>query len=220
VGSLFGVVRAGTWGTAEADQALRYNRLPGDLKFVDQNNDGQINNSDRVIIGKSIPTGFGTFSNNFRYKGFDLLVDIQFTYGNDVMNLTHHSALDRTDQANSYTRAYTDAWTPENQNTMIAQVRPSYVYYDSRIDSYKVEDGSFIRGRNAVLGYNFSNELVQRLKLARLRVYVSAQNFFLATKYKGYDPETSTYGDAFAQGIQFFDYPKARVFTAGLNVTL
>jgi TonB-linked SusC/RagA family outer membrane protein len=220
VGSLFGVVRAGTWGTAEADQALRYNRLPGDLKFVDQNNDGQINNSDRVIIGKSIPTGFGTFSNNFRYKGFDLLVDIQFTYGNDVMNLTHHSALDRTDQANSYTRAYTDAWTPENQNTMIAQVRPSYVYYDSRIDSYKVEDGSFIRGRNAVLGYNFSNELVQRLKLSRLRVYVSAQNFFLATKYKGYDPETSTYGDAFAQGIQFFDYPKARVFTAGLNVTL
>jgi TonB-linked SusC/RagA family outer membrane protein len=220
VGSLFGVVRAGTWSTAEADQALRYNRLPGDLKFVDQNNDGQINDLDRVIIGKAIPTGFGTFSNNFRYKGFDLLVDVQFTYGNDVMNLTHHSALDRTDQANSYSRAYKDAWTPDNQNTMIAQVRPSYVYYDSRIDSYKVEDGSFIRGRNAVLGYNFSNELVQRLKLARIRVYVSAQNFFLATKYKGYDPETSTYGNAFAQGIQFFDYPKSRVFTAGLNVTL
>ncbi|MBJ6142490.1 TonB-dependent receptor [Hymenobacter sp. BT559] len=220
VGSLFGVVRAGTWGTAEADEARRYNRLPGDLKFVDQNNDGQINDLDRVIIGKAIPTGFGTFSNNFRYKGFDLLVDIQFTYGNDVMNLTHHSALDRTDQANSYSRAYTDAWTPDNQNTMIAQVRPSYVYYDSRIDSYKVEDGSFIRGRNAVLGYNFSNELVQRLKLARIRVYVSAQNFFLATKYQGYDPETSTYSNAFAQGIQFFDYPKARVFTAGLNVTL
>jgi TonB-linked SusC/RagA family outer membrane protein len=220
VGSLFGLVREGTWGSGEADQALRYNRLPGDLKFRDQNNDGQINDLDRVIIGKSIPTGFGTFSNNFRYKGFDLLVDVQFTYGNDVMNLTHHSALDRTDQANSYSRAFTDAWTPDNQNTSIAQVRPSYVYYDSRIDSYKVEDGSFIRGRNAVLGYNFSSDLVQRLKLARLRVYVSAQNFFLATKYKGYDPETSTYGDAFAQGIQFFDYPKARVFTAGLNVTL
>jgi TonB-linked SusC/RagA family outer membrane protein len=226
VGSLFGVVRNGTWSTEEADEARRYNRLPGDLKFVDQNNDGQINDLDRVIIGKAIPTGFGTFSNNFRYKGFDLLFDVQFTYGNDVMNLTHHSALDRTDQANSYSRAYTDAWTPTNQNTSIAQVRPSYVYYDSRIDSYKVEDGSFIRGRNAVLGYNFSNELVQRLKLARLRVYVSAQNFFLVTKYKGYDPETSTYvnantnTNAFSQGIQFFDYPKARVFTAGLNVTL
>ena len=226
VGSLFGLVRAGTWGTAEADEAKRYNKLPGDLKFVDQNNDGQINDLDRVIIGKSIPTGFGSFSNTFTYKGLDLLVDLQFTYGNDVMNLTHHSALDRTDQANSYARAYTDAWTPDNQNTMIAQVRPSYVYYDSRIDSYKVEDGSFIRGRNAVLGYTLPGALVQRIKLSRLRVYVSAQNFFLITKYKGYDPETSTYGptatggNAFAQGIQFFDYPKARTFTAGLNVTL
>ena len=220
VGSLFGLVRTGTWGTDEADQARKYNRLPGDLKWVDQNNDGQINDLDRVIIGKSIPTGFGTFSNTLRYKGFDLLVDVQFTYGNDVMNLTHHSALDRTDQANSYSRAYTDAWTPDHQNTMIAQARPSYVYYDSRIDSYKVEDGSFIRGRNAVFGYNFSNDVLQHIKLARLRVYVSAQNFFLLTKYKGYDPETSTYGNAFAQGIQFFDYPKARVFTAGLSVTL
>ncbi|UOR07112.1 TonB-dependent receptor [Hymenobacter aerilatus] len=220
VGSLFGLVRAGTWGTDEADEARRYNKLPGDLKFVDQNNDGQINDRDRVIIGKSIPTGFGSFINNFSYKGIDLLFDVQFTYGNDVMNLTHHSALDRTDQANSYTRAYTEAWTPDNQNTMIAQVRPSYVYYDSRIDSYKVEDGSFIRGRNAVLGYTFPGALVERIKLSRLRVYVSAQNFFLITKYKGYDPETSTYGNAFAQGIQFFDYPKARTFTAGLNVTL
>ncbi|RZL13148.1 MAG: TonB-dependent receptor, partial [Hymenobacter sp.] len=148
VGSLFGLVRTGTWGSDEVDQARRYGRLPGDLKWTDQNNDGQINDLDRVIIGKSIPTGFGTFSNSFRYKGLDLLVDLQFTYGNDVMNLTHHSALDRTDQANSYSRAYYDAWTPTNQNTMIAQARPSYVYYDSRIDSYKVEDGSFIRGRN------------------------------------------------------------------------
>ena len=220
VGSLFGLERLGTWGTAEADEAKRYSRLPGDLKFRDQNNDGQINDLDRVIIGKGIPTGFGTFSNTFRYKGFDLLVDLQFTYGNDVMNLTHHSALDRTDQANSYSRAYYDAWTPEHQDTYIAQARPSYVSYDSRIDSYKVEDGSFIRGRNAVLGYNFSNELLQHIKLQRLRLYVSAQNFFLITKYKGYDPETSTYGNSFAQGIQFFDYPKSRVFTAGLNVTL
>jgi TonB-linked SusC/RagA family outer membrane protein len=220
VGSLFGLVREGTWSTAEADQALRYGRLPGDLKFRDQNNDGQINDLDRVIIGKTIPTGFGTFSNSFRYKNLDLLVDLQFTYGNDVMNLTHHSALDRTGQANSYDRAYFDAWTPDNQNTSIAQVRPSYLRYDSRIDSYKVEDGSFIRGRNLVLGYNFSNSLLEHIKLTRLRVYVSAQNFFLLTKYKGYDPETSTYPDnAFAQGIQFFDYPKARTFTAGLNVS-
>ncbi|TGD80776.1 SusC/RagA family TonB-linked outer membrane protein [Hymenobacter wooponensis] len=219
VGSFFGLERLGTWSTAEADQALRYNRLPGDLKFKDQNNDGQINDQDRVILGKNIPTGYGSFINTLRYRGFDLMLDLQFTYGNDVMNLTHHSALDRTGQANSYERALTEAWTPENQNTSIAQVRPSYLRYDSRIDSYKVEDGSFIRGRNLVLGYNFSAGLTEKLKLSRLRVYASAQNFFLFTKYKGYDPETSTFTNAFSQGIQFFDYPKARTITAGLNVS-
>jgi TonB-linked SusC/RagA family outer membrane protein len=222
VGALYGLIREGTWGTAEADQALKYNRLPGDLKFKDVNGDGQINDADRVILGKNIPTGFGSFINNFRYKGFDLLVDLQFTYGNSDLNLTEHSAQDRTGQANSYERAYTDAWTPDNQNTSIAQVRPSYVRYDTTIDSYKVEDASFIRGRNAVLGYNFSSEFLQALKIARLRVYVSAQNFFLITKYTSYDPETSTFAppignSPFAQGIQFFDYPRARTWTAGLN---
>jgi TonB-linked SusC/RagA family outer membrane protein len=220
VGSLYGLIREGTWSTAEADQALKYNRLPGDLKFRDVNGDGQINDADRVILGKNIPTGFGSFINNFRYKGFDLLLDLQFTYGNSNMNLTEHSAQDRTGQANSYSRAYYDAWTPENQNTSIAQVRPSFVRYDTTIDSYKVEDGSFIRGRNLLLGYNFSSSVLDALKISRLRVYVSAQNFFLITKYTSYDPETNTYtGNAFAQGIQFFDYPRGRTFTAGLNLS-
>ncbi|MGI4832176.1 MAG: SusC/RagA family TonB-linked outer membrane protein [Janthinobacterium lividum] len=220
VGSLYGLIREGTWSTAEADQALKYNRLPGDLKFRDVNGDGQINDADRVILGKNIPTGFGSFINTIRYKGFDLLVDIQFTYGNSNLNLTEHSAQDRTGQANSYSRAYYDAWTPTNQNTSIAQVRPSYVRYDTTIDSYKVEDGSFIRGRNAVLGYNFSSKVLDAIKISRLRVYVSAQNFFLLTKYTSYDPETNTFtGNAFSQGIQFFDYPKAHTYTAGLNLS-
>jgi len=220
VGSLYGLIREGTWGTTEADQALKYNRLPGDLKFKDVNGDGQINDADRVILGKNIPTGFGSFINNFRYKGFDLLLDLQFTYGNSNMNLTEHSAQDRTGQANSYSRAYYDAWTPDNQNTSIAQVRPSYVRYDTTIDSYKVEDASFIRGRNVVLGYNFSPKVLDAIKISRLRVYVSAQNFFLLTKYTSYDPETNTFtGNAFAQGIQFFDYPRGRTYTAGLNLS-
>ena len=219
VGSFFGLERLGTWNKDEADQAKKYGLFPGDLKFKDQNGDGQINDQDRVLLGKNIPTGFGSFINNFRYKGFDLLFDVQFTYGNNTMNLTEHSALDRTGQANSYTHALTEAWTPENQNTSIAQLRPSYLPYQSRIDSYKVQDGSFLRGRNAVLGYNFANDFNKKLGLTRLRVYVSAQNFFLITKYFGYDPETSTFTNAFSQGIQFFDYPKARTFTAGLNVS-
>ena len=83
-----------------------------------------------------------------------------------------------------------------------------------------VEDGSFIRGRNLILGYNFSSDVLERIHVNQLRLYASMQNFFLITDYTGYDPEVSTYGNAFAQGITFFGYPKPRNFTLGLNISL
>ena len=139
-----------------------------------------------------------------------------------MLQLSKHSGQDRTGQANSFRQALTDAWTPEHQNTNIEQIRPSYVGgdgYTTGIFSSKVEDGSFIRGKNLMLGYTFSNQLASRLKLSNLRLYLSAQNFFLITHYFGYDPEVSTYGDSFAQGITFYDYPKAKTMLLGLNVS-
>lgn len=218
VGSFYGLVREGTWGSDEADEAAIYGLLPGDIKHADLNEDGQINAADRKIIGSGYPKGFGALFNTFRYKNLDLTLDLQFSYGNDVLNLSRHSGEDRTGQANSYATVL-DGWTPDNQNTMIAQNRPSSAYYRSTIDSRMVEDASFIRGRNLILGYNFSQDILDKFKLKRLRLYASVQNFFLATDYTGYDPEVSTYGDAFAQGITFFDYPKPRTFTLGLNLT-
>ncbi|MEM9964333.1 MAG: hypothetical protein AAGC58_03185, partial [Asticcacaulis sp.] len=141
----------------------------------------------------------------------DLLIDLQYSYGNDILNLSRHSGEDRTGQANSYATVL-NGWTPQNQNTMIAQNRPSAAYYTTTVDSHMVEDGSFIRGRNLVLGYNFADNVVKRLRINNLRIYASVQNWFLITKYSGYDPEVRTYGDNFAQGITFFDYPKPRTF--------
>lgn len=219
VGSFYGLQRDGIWGTAEAAQAAKYGAKPGDVKHRDVNGDGQINDADRVILGKGTPTGYGTFSNTFKYKQFDLTVDLQYSYGNDVLNLSRHSGEDRTGQANSYATVL-NGWTPENQNTQIAENRPSLAGYTTTVDSHMVEDGSFIRGRNLLLGYNFPGTVTKRLKLNSLRVYASVQNFFLITKYSGYDPEVSTYSNNFAQGITFFDYPKPRVFLLGVNVTL
>ncbi|HEX5551828.1 MAG TPA: SusC/RagA family TonB-linked outer membrane protein, partial [Chitinophagaceae bacterium] len=222
VSSFYGLKLLGTWGTKEAAEAAKYGKLPGDLKFYDKNGDGQINDDDRVIMGKGIPTGYGTFSNTLSYKNFDLTLELQYEYGNDVLQLSKHSGQDRTGQANSFLQALTDAWTPDHQNTDIAQIRPSYVGgdgYTTGIFSSKVEDGSFIRGKNLMLGYTFSKSLASKLKLSNLRIYLSAQNFFLLTNYFGYDPEVSTYGDAFAQGITFYDYPKAKTFLFGLNVS-
>lgn len=217
VGSFYGLIREGTWGSDEATEAAKYGLLPGDIKHKDVNDDGEINAADRVILGDGYPTVFGSFINTFKYKNFDLTLDLQFSYGNDILNLSRHSGEDRTGQANSYNTVL-NGWTLENQNTDIAQNRPPESYYTTTVDSHMVEDGSFIRGRNLILGYNFNRDTLDKIGLKQLRIYASLQNFFLITDYSGYDPEVSTYGNAFAQGITFFDYPKPRTITLGLNL--
>ncbi|SDG13315.1 TonB-linked outer membrane protein, SusC/RagA family [Dyadobacter soli] len=219
VGSMFGRVHEGIWSTAEAEQAKKYNMLPGDVKYKDLNNDGTINDNDRTIIGKGIPDGFGTFLNTFNYKQWSLTVDLQYMYGNDVLDRSIHSAEDRQGIANSY-KTVLNAWTESNQNTTIAQIRPINAYYTTNNDSHKVTDASFIRGRNLLLAYVFPSHIASKMKLERLRAYASVQNFFVATKYKGYDPEVSNSGSPFDQGFGLYDYPKPRVFMLGLNIGL
>ncbi len=219
LGSFFGYVHQGTWGTAEAEEAAKYFKKPGDIKYADLNNDGKLNDADRTIIGQGIGKGFGTFMNTFSYKNFELLVDLQFMYGNDVMYGSLHSAEDRVGIANSF-KTVLNAWTPENQNTPIAELRPVSAGYTTNDDSHRVKDGSFIRGRNLLLGYTFPSATTNRLNLSRLRLFTSVQNFFLSTKYEGYDPEVQTSGNPFDQGVALYDYPKPRVFMLGVNIGL
>ena len=218
VGSLWGLRRLGTWGEDEAAEAAKYNRLPGDVKYEDLNGDGKINSEDNTIIGCTSPDWTMTISNTFLYKNFDFSFDLRFVFGNDVVNCATHNAEDRSGVANGF-KSNLNAWTPQNQHTMVAQRRPMKSYYDSYPDSHWMQNGSFVRGQNFVLGYTFSKSLLQKIRLQDLRIYASAQNLFCITKYKGYDPEVTTYEDAaFGQGIDDFSEPKARTFTFGLNV--
>lgn len=219
VGSFFGFVHQGTWSIAEESVAARYLKKPGDIKYEDVNQDGVINDNDRVIIGKGIPDGFGTFSNTFSHKNLELMVDLQFMYGNDVLFRSKHSAEDRTGIANSF-KTVLNAWTPEKQNTNIAQTRPVSAGYNTNNDTDRVQDGSFIRGRNLLLSYRFPTKMIEKIHLNRLRAFASVQNFFLSTKFQGYDPEVSTSGSAFDQGVDLYAYPKPRVFMVGLNIGL
>lgn len=219
VGSFFGFVHQGTWNSNEESEAAKFLKKPGDIKYQDTNGDGKINDNDRVVIGKGIPDGFGTFLNTFSYGNFDLTVDLQFMYGNDVLFRSKHSAEDRVGIANSF-KTVLNGWTPENQDTPLAQLRPVSAGYNTNNDTYRVQDGSFLRGRNLLLAYRFSNDILDKLHLTRLRAFVSAQNFFLSTKFQGYDPEVSTSGAAFDQGVDLYAYPKPRVFMVGLNIGL
>jgi TonB-linked SusC/RagA family outer membrane protein len=219
MGSFYGYVRLGTWGTDEADLAATYHKKPGDLKFLDVNNDGVINPLDRVIIGKGIPDGYGSFINTFTFGNFDLALDLQFMYGNDVLVLEKYVQEFRTGIANSRATVL-DAWTPEHQNTMVAQWRPTQAGYDGQQDTRMVENGSFIRGRNLLLGYTLPNGVLNKIHMNNIRITASVQNAFLITKYTGYDPETSTRNETYGQGIINFDYPKPRVFMLGLYLGL
>lgn len=226
VGSFWGLVRVGTWSDKDVAEAAKFNSyrggkpiLPGDIKYLDVNGDYIINDADRMIIGNGNPDAWGSFINNFRYKNLELILDIQYSFGNDVMNMTKHSGEDRVSIANSY-KTVLNAWTPSNQNTPVAAIRDTRAGYVTNVDTHWIEDGSFIRGRNVLLGYTFPSAITERLRLTRLRAYVSAQNFFLNTDFSGNDPEVTTYSNPFAQGQTFFDYPKPTIYTFGLNVGL
>jgi len=228
VGSFWGLVREGVWTDAERDQAKKFSSyrggkpiLPGDLKYRDVNGDSAINDLDRMIIGNGNPKGWGSFNNSFSYKNFDLLIEIGYMYGNDVLNQTKHSGEDRTGIANSFSSVL-DYYQPgkNNNNTMIATTRDTRAGYVTNVDTRWVEDGSFIRGKNLLVGYNFPATTLSKLRISKLRVTASVQNFFLKTKFSGNDPEVTTYSNAFAQGQTFFDYPKPTTYMLGISLGL
>ena len=231
-GSFYGLTRLGVWGTAEADEAAKFSSyrgggkiLPGDIKYLDVNGDYVINDLDRGIIGNGSPKAWGSLFNTFKYKNLDLLVDLQYSYGNDVMDLTLHPSEDRQALANSY-RSVLNAWTPQNQNTMIAEVRGTQAGYTTNPDSHWVKDGSFIRGRNIMLGYTLSKNITDRMKIGSMRLYTSAQNLFLLVNDEVVgDPETTPIrGDeganVFSQGQNYHGYPRPRTFMFGLQIGL
>jgi len=217
INSFYGLVQLGTWNTNEADQAETYNRLPGDIKYQDINIDGAINDQDRVIIGNGLPDGFGSFINTFTYKNLELVVDIQYMYGNDVSYGTKATSQDRTGITNVFSDVL-NAWTPENQDTFVPEIRPTAAYRDRLTSTGRIYDGSFIRGRNILLAYNIPSNTVNRWGINNIRVQASVQNFFLITNYPGYDPEVSALTQNFAQGVDLYSYPKPRVFMLGVNI--
>ncbi|GAB4016673.1 TonB-dependent receptor [Spirosoma koreense] len=220
IGSLYGMTRLGTYSSDEADLAAQHNLKPGDRKYI-YNPDGSNYYS---IIGRTTPKWTGTFSNSIKFRNWDFTFDIRFVQGINTAATFKHSTEDRQTIANSLATVL-DAWTPDHQNTMISQVRNYKFAQDSHFDTWWVEDGSFIRGQNFMLGYSLPNATLQRLKINRLRIYASVQNLFVITKYSGYDPEVDTFNagyganSSFSQNLDFFSYPRPRVWNLGVNLT-
>jgi hypothetical protein len=158
-----------------------------------------------------------------KYKGWDFTFDIRFVQGVNTAANFKHSSEDRQTISNSLATVL-NGWTPSNQNTMISQVRNYKYAQDSHFDTWWVEDGSFIRGQNFVLGYSIPVNTLKKANINRLRVYASVQNLFVITKYTGYDPEVDTFNSgygsnaAFSQNLDFFAPPRPRVWNLGVQV--
>jgi TonB-linked SusC/RagA family outer membrane protein len=218
IGTFIGYEREGVWGTKDAAEAARYNLKPGDVKWRDVNNDGKIDDADIVRLGRAYPKLTANMVNDFKIGNFDFSFDIRLVMGVNTVANFKHSTEDRQAIANSLATVK-GAWTPDNQDSHIAEVRYYGSFYQTHIDSWWVEDGSFIRGQNIVLGYTFPDKVISKNAISKLRVYVSAQNFFLVSDYTGYDPEVETFGGQLTQNQDFFPYPRPRYVNFGVSLS-
>jgi TonB-linked SusC/RagA family outer membrane protein len=189
---------------------------PGDLKYKDLNNDSIIDADDRTIIGNALPEFYGSWSNSFSYKGISLDIVMQYSYGNDIFNATLTRNARFQGGGGNVPTFWLDRWTPENPNsTQYARIA------SLNTADFFIEDGSFIRLQTLRLGYDIPKVWAAKIKAKSIKVYVSATNLALFTKYSGYDPEVSTnknYSYPFVQGFDYGGFPRPKTFIAGLNI--
>lgn len=185
----------------------------GDMIYRDLNGDGRISASDRTYIGDPNPDFTYGMTNTFSYKGFDLSIFIQGSYGNDIYNLSRHNTEGMFDGKNQTTKVL-DRWRIPGQITDVPKAS-----FTLRNSSYFVEDGSYLRLKNITLSYNFSGKWMKKIGLARLQPYFTANNLLTWTSYSGMDPEVNQYGNNGAvQGVDYGTYPHCRSYVFGVNV--
>ena len=232
VGSFFGWIYDGVY--QEGDDFIPgggFEQVAGGEKFADIDGvrdaageltgqpDGELNSNDRDIVGNPHPDFIWGWNNDFKWKNFDLNIFFQGSYGNDILSYTLME-LDLLAGINNATTNALNRWTPSNTNT---DVPKATVGRTRRVSTRWIYDGTFTRLKNLALGYNFPQPVLDKLKINRLRLYVSAQNILTFTKYEGYDPEVNYQSSGATNGnrnlgLDYGSYPNAKSYTIGLNI--
>jgi TonB-dependent starch-binding outer membrane protein SusC len=192
----------------------------GDCVYRDLNNDGQITTEDRSIVGNPHPKMIGGITNTFSYKGFDLSLLLQFSYGNDIFNGSR-LYLESLQGGDAQVEDIINRWKKPGDITWIPRATsdPVAAAANKRVSSRFIEDGSYLRIKNITLGYTLGKSLTEKLHVQSLRVYFTTQNLFTFTRYSGLDPEVNYLGDDnTVVGTDFFTYPQSRSFNFGLNL--
>lgn len=188
---------------------------PGDVKYVDYNNDGQITDADRQYCGENMPKYELGIDLGFRYKDFDLQIQMGGAFGHKLFN-GPRSAFDRFDDNSNY-RADYDPWTPENPNGK----DPRPIYGDSRNvrgdQDRWLENGNYLRVKQIALGYNIPKSILGKV-INSARLYVNAQNLITFTSYKGLDPEFLN-GSLWERSYDNGAFPNPRTITFGAQIS-
>lgn len=203
---------------------------PGTRRFIDQNGDGVINADDRVILGLGQPLFTGGFTNSFGYKGFNLNMVIQYSYGNKVYN-ANRVTLEQGRNPTNMGSVLADSWRPSlydmNTGSLVETGNPNNQYRmpggpgELLMLSDWIEDASYIRLADITLSYTITGKPLKRIGASSLGLFVSGKNLLIATNYSGYDPEVNTRQGGFGDlmpSLDFASYPRSKVYSVGLKL--
>ena len=203
---------------------------PGDPKLKDINGDGKITTDDRTIIGHGLPIHIGGFTNRFEYRGFDLSVFFQWSYGNDLINYNRKLLEELKSGHTNQLASAANHWTPRTVNEDGSITPGNYTnylwaptrgFYEVGFNtSREVEDASVLRLKTIQLGYNFPAKWLRNSGIKSLRLYFTGQDLITWTKYSGYDPEVSTRNSSMTRGFDYSAYPRSATYTFGIKMSL
>ncbi|MBD2703006.1 TonB-dependent receptor [Spirosoma sp. BT702] len=228
IGSFYVLRQAGIFQSqAEIDAAPKQpNVTPGDVRYVDTNGDGQINNDDRQIVGTPFPTLEYGSNISLGYKNFEFTMFFQGVSGNLLFNRSRNWT-DRFDDVQNI-RSDVTYWTGPNTSTTTPKPIKGDPTLNPAFNTDRwVESGAYGRIRTMQIAYNFQTTMLSRLKMNSGRVYVNAQNLLTISNYTGYDPDVigdvgaggQNSSNYFGRGIDQGNYPVARVISVGLQLS-
>jgi len=217
INSFRGYVFEGVYQLGEETEAAKFNKVPGQAKYKDINGDGLITSDDITTVGEANPTFTWGWNWDINYKNWNLNLLLTGSQGNDIYNLQRARLMSLgAQQFHAVYGDYRDRWTPTNPSNI-----PSGRNGTEILSSQFIEDGSYTSFKNMALSYNLNSNALQKLKMNKLRIYASAENLFILTKYTGFDPETtaSVSNEDIDAGIDYNSYPLNRTFTVGVQVS-
>ncbi|MDD2951620.1 MAG: TonB-dependent receptor [Parabacteroides sp.] len=227
IGYYYGYKTDGVFQTQEEvdsyknnDKTVMPNAKPGDLKFVDLNKDGKLDDDDRTMIGNPHPDFTFGLTLGAEYRGFDFSAFFQGSVGNDLLNIVKYDIYGGVGWYNAPKDILTTFWDgPGSTNENFA------IDADSRLNremsEWFVENGSYVRLKNLQIGYTIPSSITRKITLNNLRVFVAAQNLFTITGYSGLDPEIGEFNqNPIYKGVDMGYYPQARTFMFGISMKL